>query len=115
VRRSNVKGRLFVTALAVAAVVAGPAAAARPLPQSPCGTVSSHGSWAVYAVGVSCGDARGIVKSVASDGSHASEIAPGVHASTHDGLRCIYGSRGGKAAIQCLSTDGKKIIVAAKR
>ena len=109
------KSRFFVAALAVAAVVAGPAAAARPLPQSPCGTVSSHGTWMVYAVGVSCGNARGIVKDVASDGGHASRIAPGVRASSHDGLRCIYTARGGKAAIQCGSSDGKKLLISVKR
>jgi hypothetical protein len=106
--------RLTLAAVLAAALGAGSASAAGPpktLLQSPCG---SSAGWKVYALRVPCGTAKQIVAdAAASPKQHVGDGQIG-RTSSH-GLACVYTARGNKAAIECLSGDTKKIVLAVKR
>ncbi|HZT91053.1 MAG TPA: hypothetical protein VFA05_03345 [Gaiellaceae bacterium] len=114
--------RATVAALAATTLTAGTAAAATTSNEAfaNCGKLSAGGkSWLVEAAAVSCGSAKGIVRQVvAAKPDQVFHVQGGEtdrFKRTFTGLYCIRSSKKSVAAIQCVSRDGKKSVLAVSK
>jgi hypothetical protein len=86
-------------------------ASAAPASLAKCGTVIAGGAaWQVAAAGLSCSNARSLVKKLAA---MPTPTVPNIYyPGTHLGMRCLGGKKNGARGIECVTTDGRRSIVA---
>jgi hypothetical protein len=111
-------------ALAVLAATAGLAlAAATGVAAAPaglfnCGTANRIGGhqWAIQSSGISCGTARGIVRTLARKTVPGSAIRKlGIFKGTYSGMRCFGGPSAQKPlSLTCATRDAKKSLRAGR-